>query len=106
MNTDGYSIVNGPSRDRLFDSFRYNYDSEKITVCFSVEVGYTTPPDDPRGASIWKEVIATVSGLEYEDGSGEKFNVSGHCVGIVEHGSTFKAFYDSKRRKGHLTFNR
>ncbi len=106
MNTDGYSIVDGPNRDKLFDSFKYHYDDEIITVCFTVIVGYTMSPDDPRAASVRKEVEATISSLEYEDGSGDKFNLAGQCTGVVERGSAFKAFYDSKRRKGHIVFNR
>ena len=106
MNTNGYAIEDGPNKDRLFDSLKYVCDSEKITVNFTVVVGYTMPPDDPRAAAVRKEIEATISSLEYEDGSGDKFNLTGYCTGTVERGSAFKAFYDSKRRKGHILFNR
>ena len=119
MNTKerNYDIVNGPNKDALFDSCKYAYTGRsRIVLDFEVAIGYTLPPSESGAAYIpmkIKDLIIT--GIEHEDGSGESFNLEGNAnvdleirrfAGDVEyHWHRFKAYYNTKRRCGRITFD-
>ena len=100
-----YDIVNGPNKDALFDACKYAcVKGANIPVSFDVVKGYTMPKNDPGCAYI---IMATtdfrIIGIENEDGSGESFNLHGY----VKRSGTqyrFKAYYNTKRREGVITF--
>lgn len=109
-----YDIVGGPNRDILFDACKYAYDDNvKLPVGFKIVIGYTTSPDNP--GYTYMMMAATdflISGIEQEDGSGEKFNLTGYCKADLDYSGgalnykpyRFMAHYDSKKRKGFITF--
>ena len=109
-----YEIVNGPNKDALFDACKYACSkTAKLTVEFAVAIGYTMPKNDPGCASIAMSITdIRIYGIEHEDGSGESFNLRGCCKadlnslgGNVAYKSyRFKAYYNSKNRKGHIVF--
>lgn len=84
MNTRvPYNIVSGPCREELMKSFTNAYlpPSQRSYVYFSLE----------EGMALSGRIVA----LEYEDGSGHKFNFKGYF------GSTlYEGFYDSHKRTG------
>ena len=120
MNTNTFDIVKGPNKDILFDACKYAYNKlADITVKFTVAAGYTTKPDDPRCAYIPMTVTdVMICGIEHEDGSGESFNLHGYCnANLDSSGSTgggnmiykpyrFVAYYNTKKRKGSITFSK
>lgn len=109
-----YDIVGGPNRAILFDACKYAYDKNvKLAVDFKIVIGYTTSADNP--GCTYMMMAATdflIGGIEHEDGSGEKFNLTGYCKADPEYsGNTldyksyrFMAHYDVKKRKGFITF--
>lgn len=111
-----YEIEGGPNKDMLFDACKYAYDKHaKIPIDFAVALAYTRPKSDPGCIYIRMKIAnIVISGIEHEDGSGESFNLRGYCSADLETISgnatlipyEFEAYYDSKRRKGHITFTR
>lgn len=109
-----YRIVLGPSKDLLFDACKYAYsDNCDIRVDFNVAAGYTYPQDRLCSGYIPLPVDdVRITGLEYEDGSGNKFNLHGYCradlnafdnsSSKVFHLYRFRAFYDTRRRTGEI----
>lgn len=109
-----YDIVSGPNKDMLFDACKYAYSkTAKLTVEFAVAIGYTMPNNHPGCAYIAMSItdIKIVS-IEHEDGSGESFNLRGYCKAdlnslggsnVTYKSYRFKAYYNSKNRKGCIT---
>ena len=110
-----YEIVNGPNKDALFDACKYACSkTAKLTVEFAVAIGYTMPKNDPGCAYIEMPITGIrIYGIEHEDGSGESFNLHGYCKADLNYlggnnmtykSYRFKAYYNSKNRKGCITF--
>lgn len=110
MNTQderSYEIVNGPNKDTLFDACKYAYGKTKVIVNFSIVAGYT-PSSHTRIPMLLRDI--TICGIEHEDGSGESFNLHGHCkvdgaLSTRVRICRFKAYYNARSRKGFITFN-
>ncbi len=105
--TRTYDIVAGPNKDILFDACKYAYNkTAKIAVDFTIAIGYTAPKDAPGCGFIPMTITdITIVGVENEDGSGESFNLHGHCRANLEGNLAcyqFYAYYDSKSRKGYI----
>ena len=111
-----YDIVSGPSKDMLFDVCKYAYSKTvKMSVEFAVAIGTTTPKDRPGCAYVTMAIKDTrIVGIEHEHTTGESFMLHGYCKAnpnsIGSESNTiyaayeFKAYYDSKTRKGWITF--
>ena len=110
-----YDIVSGPNKDALFDACKYACSkTAKLTVDFAVAIGYTMPKNDPGCAYIAMAITdIKIYGIEHEDGSGESFNLHGYCKAdlnslggnnVTYKSYRFKAYYNSKNRKGCVTF--
>jgi hypothetical protein len=110
-----YEIMDGPSKDMLFDACRYAYNrAANLTVNFSVAIGYTMPRKHPNCCYIAMPIThVRIVGIEYEDGSGERFNLHGYCMADLNSfvkrdvdykPYRFKAYYNSKKREGRITF--
>ena len=120
MNTkkpDHYDIIDGPNKDVLFDACKYAYSKNvDINVDLKVAAGYTAPIGSHQSAYIPMSIIdIKISGIEHEDGSGESFNLKGYCsanlsssgeAGAIYKQYNFIAYYNTKRRKGWISFNR
>lgn len=109
-----FDIVSGPNKDTLFDSCKYAYtESATIPIDLRIAVGYTMPEGHPGRAYIPMHIreVLLVS-IEHECGSGESFNLRGYCEADLESlggraiykAYQFKAYYNSKTRKGTITF--
>lgn len=118
MNTNTterlYEIMNGPSRDTLFDACKYAYAKNgKVTIDFVVAVGYTMPEGHPGRAYIpMKLTDIVIAGIEHEDGSGESFNLHGYCRAALNISKPytytycrFRGYYNAKTRIGTISFN-
>jgi hypothetical protein len=85
-------LVNGPSREELFDALRLRHEGRKVTFT------------DAHGL----EYKASISAIEIEDGSGESWNLKGQASyqtvgGIVRPMRFyFSGYFHTGRRKGHL----
>lgn len=109
-----HGIVNGPSADRLFNHCRYAYDAKvKIPIHFGIIVGYSLPENNPGCAALGAHSCdLLLTSIEHEDGSGNSFNIGGYCKGFrvgpcdePEYvGYMVKIYYNSKTRKGQITF--
>ena len=110
-----YDIVAGPNKDTLFDACKYAYSkTAKVAVDFAVAIGYTTLKSNPGCAYIPMAITEIrITGIELEDGSGESFNLHGYCkADLNSFGKSdtiyrpyrFKAYYNSKHRKGCIEF--
>ena len=110
-----YNIVNGPSKDALFDACKYAYHpTSNIVLDFGIAVGYTAPTANPKSVYIAMNIKDIhVTGIEHEDGSGESFNLWGHCQadlstyqpdGVKWSMYRFRAFYSTRHREGRITF--
>ncbi len=124
MNTNftvkerGYEIKRGPSKDALIDAFKYayaksgEYSNPPLPLDFHVVVGYTGLPTDPTTCYIKARIEnLRVISIQYEDGSGESFNIAGYCDADLSVGQRqplvcyrFEAWYNTKRRIGHMRF--
>ena len=110
MDTKYYDIVNGPGRDTLFDACKYAYSKESdIKVELTVASGYTASKGSHQAA--YKPMSVgdiIVSGIEHEDGSGRSFILHGYCSANVDSQiykrHRFIAYYDTKKRKGKISF--
>lgn len=109
-----YVIENGPSKDLLFDACKYAYSSEvRIRINFSVAIACTMKPGDSGCAYVPMKVLNfRIISIEHEDGSGDRFNIYGHCDAatsentdsIVYSPYKFRAYYDTRQRRGRITF--
>lgn len=111
-----YDIIAGPNRDALFDACKYAFSkSVKFSIGFSIAMGYTMPKDDPRCAYIALDITdVKICSIEHEDGSGDSFNLSGFCMADLESSGKinksfkpykFDAYYNAKKREGHIAFS-
>jgi hypothetical protein len=95
VNSLEFKIVDGPSRDRLFDVCKYTYDQDAFVVAV-FKVG---------GGSRNRTVeITSISMIQHECGNGESFNIEG-TIDIPWLNKTcekFSGYYNSKSRSGHL----
>ncbi|MBO4276255.1 hypothetical protein J5868_00915 [Candidatus Saccharibacteria bacterium] len=109
-----YKIVYGPSKDALFDACKYAHDKHShVSVQFSIEIGYTLPPEKSEAAYILKTIKnIKLNGIEHEDGSGESFSLYGYCITNLGSSGTeskdesygFTAHYNARTRNGFITF--
>lgn len=115
-----YDIVDGPNVDRLFDACKYAYGCKtgrltiRIPIHFSVAIGYTLPKDQPGAGYIPMAIDGLViTGIEHTDNSGASFRLQGYCKADLNsmrgRSNTlepyrFEASYDSKARKGRISF--
>ena len=90
-------ITDGPSRDMIFDSMKYLYET-RIPLEFKF-----TKEETPG------EVVKTrdieIHTLQHGDGTGYRFNLEGYLDVKAEGGyipRRFKAFYSAKSRKGTI----
>lgn len=109
-----YRIVLGPTKDMLFDACKYTFSEAcDIALNFNVAAGYTYPQDRLCSGYIPLPVDdIRITGIEYEDGSGDNLNLYGYCradlnafdshASKVFHRYRFRAFYNAKRRTGEL----
>ncbi len=106
-----YNIIDGPSRDKLFDSFKYAYDKgAKVPITFSICEGTTAPSGHPGAAAVLKNVKDfVILAIRHEDGSGQSFVLSGHCKASVAGSGMqnvkFNAYYNTQRRNGTIHFH-
>ena len=89
-----FKIINGPSRDRIFDVCKYTHDQNAVVAAvFEVEIG-------SRNSTV---EITTISMLQHECGNGESFNIEGTIdVPWLCKNYKFKSYYNSKSRNGHM----
>ena len=108
-----FDIVGGPSKSALFDACRYAFDrAVKFPVDFKVAFGYTMPIGHEGAAVIYMVIEEMkIASIEHEDGSGEKFNISGFCKADLDHihgkemePYKFEAFYNTRTRNGKMSF--
>lgn len=112
--TRTFEIIGGPSIERLFDSLRYAYDPDGQIYVDFVVVKERLPIEDPdggpplNGIRPLKMSHVRIVALEHEDGSGCSFNLKGYARGVngmfTSMISPFTAYYNSKTRKGTITF--
>lgn len=104
-----FEIVNGPSRDMIFDSMKYSYET-RIPLEFEIVKGYSGPKDDPTSAAMLLNTRdIEVHTIQHEDGTGFKFNLKGYLDVKDDRGylpRKFKAFYNAKTRKGTITIDK
>lgn len=118
MNTNTterlYEIMNGPSRDTLFDACKYAYSKfNKIHVEFTVAAGYTMPKGSPGRAYVSLRLTdIIIAGIAHENGSGESFNLYGYCHAdlnsfggqVTYKNYYFSAYYNTQTRTGTIKF--
>lgn len=113
-NEKTYRIFDGPSRDRLFDSCKYAWDSCSIVsllfqvvvescVCNSIgDVSIDRKPLEMRNT--------TITGIEHKDTSGDIFKLKGYCFARL-YGDPkplrydFTAHYNTCNRLGSIFFH-
>ena len=112
MNTERklFEITAGPCKDMMFDACKYAYSkTAQIPIDFTVIVGYTRPKDTPGAASIPIKIgDIKIASIQHEDGSGESFNLEGFCKASINddyRAYSFEAYYDTRSRKGVISFN-
>ena len=102
------AIEDGPSVDRLFDAIKYAYEeNSKIKVGFSVAKSYLECTDNSSATSIkLKMGDVKLVGICHESGDSHSYILRGYCS-ICEDGKSrevpFKAYYNARTRKGHVT---
>ncbi|MBR2587276.1 hypothetical protein IKE71_02790 [Candidatus Saccharibacteria bacterium] len=112
MNTNRYyDIMNGPSRDTLFDACKYAHTKDaRIPINFSVAASYTATRSCHNRAYVPMEMFSVnIFGIEHEDGSGDSFNLHGNCYVTLDTPKTytlcrFYSYYNTKTRKGCICF--
>lgn len=112
-----FEITDGPSRDAIFDSMKYNYEA-RIPLEFKIVKGRYVPKGNSTPAAILLETRnIEIHTIQHEDGTGFKFNLEGYLDIKIGEGEgytpsalyvprTFKAFYNAKTRKGNITIER
>jgi len=114
--TNCYSIINGPSKSVLFDSCLYAYSKDaKVYINFAIPQGYSNHSNDATKLYLPMQITdLVITGIQHEDGSGESFNLEGHCKVDIDYHirndgvcryqyRRFTAYYNSKSRKGTIT---
>lgn len=104
-----FGIVDGPSRDAIFDAMKYNYET-RLPLDFKIVKGDSISEDGRSGS---KDILGIrdieIHTIQHEDGTGFKFNLEGYVDIKVEQGyipRRFKAFYNAKSRKGAISFKK
>ena len=112
MNAESYEIMSGPNRDLLFDACKYLFSKNaEVKITFDVAAGYTMPKSSPGCAYIPMPITdIRIIGIKHEDNSGESFMLYGDCKADLGRRALYKtyhfeAWYDTKNRKGVITFN-
>ena len=103
-------IIDGPSRDTIFDAMKYSYET-RIPLDFKIVRGDSVSEDGRSGS---KDMLGTrdieIHTIQHEDGTGFKFNLEGYVdIKIESQGyipRRFKAFYNAKSRKGNITLKK
>ncbi len=96
-----YEILDGPSADRIIDSFKYAYNRD-----VSCEVEFTLTPHDSRlkGKLGQRKVSATINGLRYESGTPGMLIIWLNA-NLPHHWQDNEGgFYNANTRKGFLRF--
>ena len=113
MDTKNFEIISGPSKDAVFDACKYAYNKNtKVALDFKVAIGYTTPPSHPATGCIPMSITDTkITGIRHEDGSGDSFILCGYCHADLNGGTAYKLYkfeacYNTKKRKGNISFIR
>ena len=115
MNSHTYQIESGPNRENLFDAFKYAYDENAhIPLNFQIALSYTQPRNRQNCAYVPAKVKDfRITSIQHEDGSGESFNLTGHCkanlrITLPEDGEIhylsyrFRAYYNTRKREGSI----
>ena len=111
-NSRSFDILNGPSKDLLFDACKYAHSKEvRINVDLTVAFGYTMPKNE-AGAAYMRMAVSEIMivGIEHENGSGDSLIVTGYCHADLDSMKgklkpyQFRAYYNSKTRKGNIQF--
>lgn len=111
-----YEIVDGPSRETLFDALKYAYDDNVvISATFTVAPQeWNLPNQEPRPIFPAKTKSWRITHISHEDGSGYSFNIEGYCkANLRRHVTTyegrtgylmyrFKSYYNCRTRKGRI----
>jgi hypothetical protein len=113
IKSRNYEIVNGPSRDTLFDACKYACtETAKITIDLSVAIAYTMPLDHPGCACVPMDIHdVTIYGIEHDNGTGYCFILRGYCKAILSEASKeaklykFEAHYNTKTRSGDIALS-
>ena len=104
-----YGIVDGPSRDMIFDAMKYNYET-RIPLDFKIIKGSAISEDDQSTPDMLGTRDIEIHTIQHEDGTGFKFNLEGYIdVKIESQGyipRRFKAFYNARSRKGSISFKK
>lgn len=105
-----FKIVDGPSKDRLFDACKYAYDARvKFIPRIEIAVGYDGPGYIPARIKQLK-----LTGIEHEDGSGQSLNLFGNCLGNFSDNPlegeemfsyNFHAYYNAGTRTGKIVLS-
>jgi hypothetical protein len=98
-----FTLTDGPSRERLVDSFKYAFDANRFPVVFKTEDGL--------------EFTVVIQALRHEDGSGQSFIFSG-VLKSTQTGGRIRSrvisgelsyvngyFYTGARRHGFIEFH-
>ncbi|MBR3164445.1 hypothetical protein IKF15_04075 [Candidatus Saccharibacteria bacterium] len=85
------TIVEGPSRDRIYDACKYAFD-------LGTEMRATFKSDRNEN------LVITIVGIEHEDGSGNSFNIKGH-LRRPRHSYPCRLYYNAKRRSGSINID-
>lgn len=126
-NMHTHNIENGPSLDRLLDLFKYSYvEAATIPANFVIADSYTCSPSDPGCAfTILETKDIHINTISHESGNDCSYELSGWChvaLGERKHASkiengiyvhstwrelvsaNFSAYYNTRTRKGTITF--
>jgi len=95
-----YRIIDGPSRDMLFDAVKYAYD-RGINILIEFEIEEWDEQEQEWGYK-GRFVPTVINSIEHECGSGSSFNIEGHSMNEGH----FEAYYSSRSRQGHVVFGK
>ena len=114
-----FSIVDGPSKDRIFDACRYAHDKgTKISLSFKVALSYTSPGSEPfqaLGKMIPMQIEdVCIEGIRHENKISDVLIISGSCNADLEkYGRNahptehvFEAYYKTSNREGTIVFDK
>lgn len=91
-----FAIVDGPSRDLLFDCLKYAFDkNQKVLATFKVR-------NAKEGSD--EVLVCKLLALEHESGDLDSFILRGYyCRNhSIKEWNKFEAFYSSRKRNGNL----
>lgn len=104
---DTFNIVDGPSKDRIFDAFKYNENTEAFVSLRLRVLDHTRPSNGYHPHLDITEIAIT--GIEYGDLSGSVLRLKGFCKAALPDDDKmfpyqFTASYNSKNREGVISF--